>query len=153
MPRPVILFSAQWTDMPLEGLLLKASEWGYQGLELCCCGDHFDVGRAQNEDDYCQNKLEVLARHDLGVLVLSNHRVGQAVGDVIGAPHQSILPEHVWGDGKPEGVQKRAVEEMKATIRAAQKLGVSVVSGFTGSPVWARILGYPALSPEALAAG
>jgi sugar phosphate isomerase/epimerase len=139
--------------MPLEGLLLKASEWGYQGLELSCCGDHFDVSRAHSETDYCQNKLELLARYDLGVLVLSNHRIGQAVGDVIGEHHQTILPAHVWGDGKPEGVRQRAIEEMAATIRAAQKLGVSVVSGFTGSPVWSQVLGYPSLSAESLAAG
>jgi sugar phosphate isomerase/epimerase len=136
--------------MPLEQLVLKASEWGYQALELSCGGDHFEVQRAQSEDDYCQHKLELLARHDLGVLVLSNHRVSQAVGDVIGEQHQSLLPDYVWGDGDPKGVQERAVEEMTATIRAAQKLGVSVVSGFTGSPVWGRLLGFPSPSAEML---
>src|SRR6516162_3101313 len=135
MGRPIILFSGQWSDLPLEELAQKASEWGYQGLDLCCWGDHFEVQRALSEADYCQNKLDLLARHDLGVPVLSQHRVGQAVADRIDARHQALVPDYVWGDGDPEGVRQRAAEEMAATVRAAQKLGVAVVSGFTGSPL------------------
>src|SRR5262249_771657 len=106
MARTVILFTGQWTDLPLVELAQKAGEWGYQGLDLCCWGDHFEVQRALNEEDYCQNKLDLLARHDLTVPVLSNHRVGQAVCDRIEARHQKYLPEYVWGDGDPDGVQE-----------------------------------------------
>ena len=62
--------------------------------------------------------------------MLSNHRVGQAVCDRVEPRHQRILPDYVWGDGDPAGVQERATDEMIATVRAAQKLGVGVVSGF-----------------------
>ena len=72
MPRPVILFSGQWTDLPLEELAQKAAEWGYQGLELCCWGDHFEVQRALSDPDYCPQKLDLLARYELSVPVLSN---------------------------------------------------------------------------------
>jgi sugar phosphate isomerase/epimerase len=152
MPRAVILFTGQWTDVPLEELVQKSSEWGYQGLELSCWGDHFEVQRAQSEDDYCQTKLELLSRHDLNVVLLSNHRVGQAVADVIDERHQNLLPEYVWGDGEPAGVRERAVEEMIATVRAAQKLGATLVSGFTGSPLWSRVLGFPAVNQDTVAA-
>src|SRR5207245_7017756 len=111
MPRPVILYSGQWTHLPLEELVQRASEWGYQGLELCCWGDHLEVQRALSEDDYCQRKLELLARHELSVPVVSNHRVRQAVCDPIDERHQELLPDYVWGDGQPEGVRQRAVEE------------------------------------------
>jgi sugar phosphate isomerase/epimerase len=153
MPRPVILFTGQWTDLPLEELAQKASEWGYQGLELCCWGDHFEVQRALSEDDYCRKKLDLLARYDLAVPVVSNHRVGQAVCDPIDGRHQGILPDYVWGDGSPEGVRQRAAEEMTATLRALQKLGVAVLSGFTGSPLWSYVAGYPAPTPGVVAAG
>jgi sugar phosphate isomerase/epimerase len=153
MARPVILFSGQWTDLPLEDLAQKAADWGYQGLELSCWGDHFEVQRALSEPDYCQNKLDLLARHDLGVPVLAQHRVGQAVGDRIDARHQALLPDYVWGNGDPDGVRQRAAEEMMATVRAAQKLGVAVLSGFTGSPLWSCVAGYPAPTPELVAAG
>ena len=58
--------------------------------------------------------------------------------------HQALLPEYVWGDGQPEGVRQRAAEEMKATFRLAERLGAGVVSGFTGSPIWGYVAGYPA---------
>src|SRR5262245_8513792 len=93
MSRQVVLFSNQWADLPLEELVPKAAEWGYQGIDLCCWGDHFEVQRALSEDDYCQQKLKLLDRYELQVPVLSNHRVGTAVCDPIDARHQNILPD------------------------------------------------------------
>jgi sugar phosphate isomerase/epimerase len=153
MPRPVILFSGPWTDVPLDELAQKASEWGYQGLELACGGDHFEVQRALGEDGYCQQKLDLLSRYDLSAPVLSNHRVGQAVGDVVDARHQNLVPDYVWGDGSPADVSQRAAEEMMATARAAQKLGIAVLGGFTGSPLWSYVAGYPAAPPGVVSAG
>src|SRR5881409_4045374 len=99
MARKVILFTGPWADLSLEELAQKASEWGYQGVELCCWGDHCEVQRALSEDDYCRHKLDLLGRHELTVAVLSNHWVGQAVADVVDARHQALLPDYVWGDG------------------------------------------------------
>ena len=53
MARPVTLFTGQWADLPLEDLAEKAGRWGFDGLELACWGDHFEVDRALAEDDYC----------------------------------------------------------------------------------------------------
>jgi sugar phosphate isomerase/epimerase len=153
MPRPVILFTNPWADLPLEELAARAGEWGYQGLDLCCWGDHFEVQRALSDDDYCPHKLELLGRHDLGAAVVSNHRVGQAVADVIDRRHQQLVPDYVWGDGQPEGVRARAAQEMMATVQAAQKLGVGVVATFTGSALWSYVAGYPAAEPAAVAEG
>jgi sugar phosphate isomerase/epimerase len=153
MGRPIILFSGQWSDLPLEELAQKVGDWGYQGLELACSGDHFEVQRAVGAGNYCQERLDLLSRHGLMVPVLSNHRVGQGVCDPIDARHRDLLPDYVWGDGRPAGVQQRAAEEMMATIRAAEKLGVTVVGGFTGSPLWSYVLGYPAATPQVVADG
>lgn len=153
MARPVLLYTGPWTDLPLEELAPKANEWGYHGLELACWGDHFEVQRAVSEDDYCQHKLDLLARYDLTLPVLSAHRVGQAVCDQIDARHRDLLPDYVWGDGNPQAVQQRAAEEVMATIRAAQKLGVGVVSGFTGSPLWSYVAGYPGPSATVIEQG
>jgi len=153
MSRPVTLFTGQWADLPLETLAEKAASWGYDGLELACWGDHFDVQRALSEPDYCQGRHDLLARHGLKVWSISNHLVGQAVCDWIDERHQAILPAHVWGDGDPEGVRQRAAEEMKDTARAAALLGVSVVNGFTGSSIWHLLYSFPPVSPEAIDAG
>ena len=136
MARPVTLFTGQWADLTLETLAKKASEWGYDGLELACWGDHFEVHKALEDDSYCQGRHDLLAKYGLKVWAISNHLVGQGVCDNIDSRHQAILPPSVWGDGDPEGVRQRAAEEMKATARAAAKLGVSVVNGFTGSSIW-----------------
>ncbi len=153
MPRPVTLFTGQWADLQLEDLARKANEFGYQGLELACWGDHFDVGRALNESGYCAAKRDALERHELSVYAISNHLVGQAVCDRIDERHKLILPPHVWGDGEPAGVNKRAAEEMKQTARAAQKLGVSVVNGFTGSSIWHLLYSFPPVSSQMIDAG
>jgi sugar phosphate isomerase/epimerase len=124
MSRPITLFTGQWADLPLDTVARKAREWGYDGLELACWGDHFEVDRALAEDGYVQGRRDLLAKHGLTVHAISNHLVGQAVCDRIDERHKSILPPRVWGDGKPEAVQQRAADEMKQTARAAAKLGV-----------------------------
>ena len=52
MARPVTLFTGQWADLTLEELASKCGEWGFDGLELACWGDHFDVDRALSERGY-----------------------------------------------------------------------------------------------------
>ena len=62
MSRPVTLFTGQWADLSLEELARKASDFGYDGLELACWGDHFDIDQALEQEDYCGMKLELLER-------------------------------------------------------------------------------------------
>ena len=72
---------------------------------------------------------------------------------IIDERHKSILPARLWGDGDPEGVRQRAAEEIKNTARAAQKFGVKVVNGFTGSPIWHLIYRFPPTTDEMVDAG
>src|SRR5262245_66019570 len=136
MARPVTLFTGQWADLTLDTLAAKAASWGYDGLELACWGDHFEVDKALSNDGYIKTRHDILAKHGLKCYAISNHLVGQCVADaMIDERHRAILPPRLFGDGSAEGVKKRAAEEMKNTARAAKKMGVSVVNGFTGSPV------------------
>ena len=154
MPRPVTLFTGQWADLPLEELAPLAKEMGYDGLELACWGDHFEVNRAIKEDGYVEKQRELLKGNGLGCHAIGNHLVGQAVCDFfIDERHKATLPENVWGDGDPEGVRHRAAEEMKDTARAAARFGVDVVTGFTGSSVWHKLYFFPPTSQEEIEAG
>ena len=153
MARPVTLFTGQWADLPLETLAEKAAAWGFDGLELACWGDHFDVHRAVDDADYCAGRHALLERHGLRVFAISNHLAGQAVCDRIDERHRSILPAHVWGDGDPDGVRERAADEMQCTARAAAALGVSVVNGFTGSSIWHLVYSFPPVGGETIDAG
>jgi sugar phosphate isomerase/epimerase len=118
MARPITLFTGQWADLPFEEVARLASEWGYDGLEIACWGDHLDVRKAAEDDAYVRNRLDVLEKYNLKVWTISNHLLGQAVcDDPIDQRHQAILPAHIWGDGSPEGVRQRAAEEMATTDR------------------------------------
>ena len=153
MARPITLFTGQWADMPLKDLAPLAKEMGYDGLELACWGDHFDVQQALKDDAYVQGRWDILKENGLECFAISNHLAGQAVCDPIDERHKAILPEHVWGDGDPEGVRNRAAEEMKDTARAAAKFGVKVVPGFTGSSIWGSLYAFPPTSQDYWEAG
>ena len=143
MARPVTLFTGQWADLPLEELAAKVASWGFDGLELACWGDHFEVDRALAEPDYVEQKRALLERHGLRCWALGAHLVGQAVCDPIDGRHEAVLPPDVWGDGDPEGVRRRAAERMEDTARAAAAFGVTQVNGFTGSAVWPLLYSFP----------
>ena len=149
MSRPITLFTGQWADLPFEEVCQLAAEWGYDGLEIACWGDHFEVDRARQRGRLRPAQAGPAApKHGLKVWAISNHLVGQAVcDDPIDQRHQDILPARIWGDGDPEGVRQRAAEEMKDTARAAAKLGVSTVVGFTGSKIWKYVAMFPPVSP------
>jgi sugar phosphate isomerase/epimerase len=141
MSRPVTLFTGQWADLKLKDLCKKAMNFGYDGLELACWGDHFEIDKA--DESYCRAKKDLLARYGLKVHAISNHMVGQAVTDCIDQRHKSILPDYIWGNGDPESVRQRAAKEMIKTAEAASRLGVPVVNGFTGSPIWHLVYSFP----------
>ena len=146
MSRPVTLFTGQWADLPFETVCKKARSFGYDGLELACWGDHFEVSKAT--EAYCRTKRKLLDKYGLKVFSISNHLVGQAVADRIDERHKAIVPDYVWGDGDPEGVRKRAAAEMIKTGEAAKRLGVSIVNGFTGSPIWHLVYSFPPNLPK-----
>ncbi|MEC7103801.1 MAG: sugar phosphate isomerase/epimerase family protein, partial [Actinomycetota bacterium] len=154
MPRPIALLTAQWADLPFTTVCELASKWGYDGLEIACWGDHFDIHRAVNEPGYVEERKEILASYNLKAWALANHLVGQAVCDnPIDERHQGILPERLWGDGDAEGVRQRAAEEMKDAARAAAKMGIPTVVGFTGSSIWHTVAMFPPVPAEMIERG
>ncbi len=155
MPRPVTLFTGQWADLPLSDLAPLAKKMGYDGLELACWGDHFDVDQAARSKKYCRGVWEILSDNGLTCYSVSSHLVGQAICDNIDERHKAILPPDVWGDGKPEGVRRRAARKMIKTAKACRnfidcKPGrgkkddfPAVVNGFTGSSIWHALYAFP----------
>ncbi len=143
---PLTLFTGQFATsyLDLDAMAKAAAEWGYDGLELAC-GAHFNVtaASAENGEVYCEGVRATLAKHGLGVWAISNHLVGQALGDPIkDAALNGILPQEMQSKGI-EAVHAWASEEMVRTARAAKNLGVGVVNGFTGSPDWYRLYPWP----------
>ncbi len=154
MARPVTLFTGQWADLTLDVVAQKAAGFGYDGLELACWGDHFEVDKALSSDKYARSRWDILEKHGLKCFAISTHLVGQCVGDhPIDERHKSILPSRLWGDGKPDGVRERCAEEVKNTARAAAQFGVKVVNGFVGSKIWHVLAGFPPVPPQMIEDG
>jgi sugar phosphate isomerase/epimerase len=147
------MLTGQWADLPIRDLAAKAGSWGFDGLELACWGDHFDVVAALRDRDYLRRHRELLDANGLQVLAVANHLVGQCVCDPIDARHRTMIPAEVWGDGEPEGVRRRAAERLADTARAAAQFGVTTVSGFSGSSIWHMFFGFPPNDWEAIEAG
>jgi sugar phosphate isomerase/epimerase len=165
MARPVTLFTGQWADLTLADMAAKARDMGYDGLELACWGDHFEVDKAAKDAAYCRGRWEILLDHGLNCFAVSSHLVGQAVCDNIDERHKAILPPDVWGDGDPEGVRKRAAAKMKLAAKAARRFFdakpgrknrdefPAVVNGFTGSSIWHALYAFPPTGQDYLEKG
>ena len=136
--RPITLFTGQWADLPFEEVCRLASEWGYDGLEIACWGDHFEVDRALADDVLCRAQARDARQvqpRGVGDLQPPGRPGRLRPPDRRAAPGRSCRPAS-GATASPEGVRQRAAEEMKDTARAAAKLGVRTVVGFTGSSIW-----------------
>ena len=51
MARLVTLMTAQWADIPFEEMCTLAKTMGYDGLEIACWGNHYDINRAVEDAD------------------------------------------------------------------------------------------------------
>lgn len=151
MAHPITIFTGQWADLSLEDMCKEMSKIGYDGLELACWGDHIEVDKA--DQAYCDQKLGLLKKYNLSVFAISTHLVGQAVCDRIDERHKQVLPDYIWGNGDPEGVRQRAAEEIIRTGEVAKRLGLNIVNGFTGSPIWHALYAFPPLTPNMIEDG
>ena len=141
MPRPVTLFTGQWADLPFEEICRKASQWGYDGLEIACWGDHMNVRKAARDKAYVEEKKRILKKNKLKCWALSSHLAGQCVGDKPDPRLNAFVPPQI--KGKPQTIRIWGIEEMKAAARAAKAMGCGVVNGFMGSPIWHAWYSFP----------
>ncbi|MDE6949668.1 MAG: TIM barrel protein [Lachnospiraceae bacterium] len=153
MARPVTLFTIQWGDLPLEEMCRQAQEMGYEGLELSA--SHLDMRRAAIEPAYVKEVQALLKKYDLGCWAISNHLAGQCVADSIASVYDTRLDGFAPAEfaGKPEEIQKWAIDEMKATAHAAKAMGVKVVTFFMGSPIWKYWYSFPQTSEKMIEEG
>jgi len=152
MPRPLTLFTGQWADLSFEQICAAAKSLGYDGIEIACWGDHFDVPACLADAGYAAQRWKTLQSNGLKSWAISAHLVGQCVCDPIDDRHRAILPPEVWGDGQPEGVRRRAAQRLIDTGKACRKFFdaapapsrlPAVVNGFSGSSIWHSLYAFP----------
>jgi sugar phosphate isomerase/epimerase len=146
MARPVTMFTGQWADLPLERLAKMVADFGYDGVELGCWGDHMDVSKAATDKKYCQQQLDILKKNKLQIFAISNHLAGQLVCDLNDSRSDGFAPADCAGDAEKK--RAWAVEAMKNSARAAKNLGLKIVNGFTGSSIWHYLYTFPPVTDE-----
>jgi sugar phosphate isomerase/epimerase len=114
---------------------------GYDGLELACWGNNLDLDRAYVDDAYVQSILDTLKKHNLICRSIATHIIGQCVGDAPDPRLNNFAPAALAD--KPEEIRAWGTETMKKAAVVAKKLGVGVVTGFTGSPIWKYLYSFP----------
>ncbi len=150
MKRLITLASGQFGDMSLDAFCALAKKMGYEGVELATHA-HFDVHKALHDPAYIPSVKHTLEKYGLQYEAISAHLTGQCVCDIWDERLDGFAPSHLAGN--PEGIRSWAIQEMKDTAIAAKSFGVSIVNGFTGSPIWARWYSYPQTSDTMIREG
>ena len=120
--------------------------FGYDGIEIACWGDHLEPQKAVSDPAYVAGRKAALAAHGLKCWAVSGHLIGQCGGDLWDPRLDGFAPNRLAG--KPEEIREWAVAEMKLIAGAAKNMGVTVVNGFMGSPVWKYWYSFPQTSEE-----
>lgn len=150
MTRPITLFTGQWADLSLEEICKQAKEMGYEGLEIATWGQ-LNVRKAATDSAYAEEIISTLKKYNLGCWAIGAHLAGQCVGDVWDSRLNGFAPSSLAG--KPEEIRAWGIEEMKLTAKAAKALGVKVVTGFMGSPIWKYWYSFPQTTEEMVGNG
>ena len=138
--RPITITTGQYGDLPFDQMCRVMGEIGYDGLEIAC-HTHLDAHRYLEDGAYRDSIQENLAKNNLKVWALGAHLAGQCVGDNWDPRLDNFAPTRL--SGKPEEIRKWAIDEMMAVAQAARMMGVHIVTGFTGSPIWPYWYSFP----------
>lgn len=144
--RPVTLCTCQWADLPLEELCALAKKMGYDGLELACWGNNMDLDRALSDESYIPWVQETLKKHGLICKALACHIIGQCVGDAPDPRLNNFAPAALAD--QPDAIRQWGIDTMKKAAQVAGKMGIKVITGFTGSPIWKYLYSFPQTTEE-----
>jgi len=141
------LFLAQFAgdDAPfdtLQGITGWAASLGYKGVQIPTFDPRlFDLDRAAESRDYCDEVAGICAEAGVAITELSTHLQGQlvAVNPAYDKSFDAFAPAHLHG--KPAARQEWAVDQLHKAAVASRNLGLDSSVSFTGS------LAFPYLYP------
>lgn len=138
------VFTALFQDRPLEKVLAAAASLGYETVELPAWRGNPHLDLDATLADGGRSLRELTGRYGLGISAISNGREGHLV---LG-PHDWTVDRWAPVQGADERT-RYGIERLKLTARVAAILGVPVITGFVGSPVWDKWYNYPSTNEEA----
>ena len=150
MASPVTIFTGQWADLGLEEMCRTAKDMGYEGLEIASWGQ-IDLQKAAEDPEYIRDLKGTLEKYGLGCWAIGAHLPGQCVGDVWDPRLDGFAPAELAG--KPDEIRAWGIQQLKYAAMAAKAMGVGVVTGFMGSPIWKMWYSFPQTTEEMVEAG
>lgn len=121
-----------------------AASLGYKGVQIPTWdGRLFDLRKASDSKDYCDEIAGIAASHGLAITELSTHLQGQlvAVHPVYDELMDGFAAPEVRGN--PKARQEWAVDQVKRALRASKHLGLTAHPTFSGALAWPFLYPFP----------
>jgi sugar phosphate isomerase/epimerase len=128
----------------LDSIARWVASLGYKGIQIPSWDARlFDLDRAAESQDYCDEVKGIAASHGLTITELSTHLQGQlvAVHPAYDAQFDGFAAEHVRGN--PAARQQWAVDQVKKAATASRRLGLSAHASFSGALAWPYFYPWP----------
>lgn len=128
----------------LDSIAQWVASLGYKGIQIPSWDARlFDLERAAESQDYCDEVAGVVASHGLQITELSTHLQGQlvAVHPAYDAQFDGFAAEHVRGN--PLARQAWAVDQVKKAGTASRRLGLKAHASFSGALAWPYFYPWP----------
>ncbi|MFB0874830.1 MULTISPECIES: sugar phosphate isomerase/epimerase family protein [unclassified Sphingobium] len=128
----------------LDSIAAWVASLGYKGIQIPSWDKRlFDLDRAAESQDYCDEVAGIAASHGLSITELSTHLQGQlvAVHPAYDAQFDGFAAEHVRGN--PAARQAWAVDQVKTAATASRRLGLKAHASFSGALAWPYAYPWP----------
>ncbi|MEY2943517.1 MAG: hypothetical protein RLY97_1531 [Pseudomonadota bacterium] len=128
----------------LDSIAKWVASLGYKGVQIPSWdGRLFDLDKAAQSQDYCDEVAGTLAAHGLQITELSTHLQGQLVAThpAYDAQFDGFAPPAVHGN--PAARQAWAVQQMKNAAVASRRFGLTAHASFSGALAWPYFYPWP----------
>ena len=128
----------------LDKISKWASSLGYKGVQIPSWdGRLFDLSKAAESKNYCDEIKGNLKNQGLELTELSTHLQGQlvAVHPAYDIPFDGFAAENVRGN--PQARQEWAVDQMMKAASASKNLGLTAHATFSGALAWPYLYPWP----------
>jgi sugar phosphate isomerase/epimerase len=128
----------------LDAICRWVASLGYKGIQIPSWDARlFDLAKAADSQDYCDEVAGLAASHGLAITELSTHLQGQlvAVHPAYDAQFDGFAAPHVRGN--PAARQQWAVEQMMHAGTASRRLGLKAHASFSGALAWPYLYPWP----------
>ena len=128
----------------LDSIAQWVSDNGFKAIQLPAWDNRlFDVNKAAESQDYCDEIQAILNRHGLVISELTTHIFGQlmAVHPAYDALCDSFAPPELRGNAVARG--EWAHQQLLASIKASARLGLTDMGTFSGALAWPYVFPFP----------